>query len=221
MKDHSKAVAKEHKLAEKMNAVVHKHDEALSKENKLAAVSHVFSALIHMLKSHLQDIQARDQYHAKVEAELAAKKRAVEQVTQRASTNSLSQAFGLTCLPHSTTSTTLNEKRDITSSSNPTLQRLRLSPPTRSVTMRRLRHTRGRPVMRTVRRVLVLRRWALRRMPVLLRGALRRILVPCPCRRGTERKQRWRLLSCLSFTFRCSCFMTCLYNIAYPLSEES
>ena len=34
----------------------------------------------------MQDIQARDQYHAKIEAELAAKKQAVEQATHRVST---------------------------------------------------------------------------------------------------------------------------------------
>lgn len=39
MKKHEKAEAKEHKIADKMNKVVHKHDESLSKEEKAARVS--------------------------------------------------------------------------------------------------------------------------------------------------------------------------------------
>ncbi|KAJ9126289.1 hypothetical protein QFC24_002021 [Naganishia onofrii] len=66
LKDHAKVVEKEHKLSERVNAAVHQHDEAVSKENKLQ-----------------HDIQAREQYHAKLEQEIAAKKKAVEQATQR------------------------------------------------------------------------------------------------------------------------------------------
>lgn len=88
VKEHAKAVEKEHKLAEQMNKVVHRHDEAVSKENKLASVSCVPPATPSALTAasiDLKDIQARDQYHAKIEAELAAKKQAVEQTTQRVS----------------------------------------------------------------------------------------------------------------------------------------
>jgi hypothetical protein len=39
LKKHEKAETKEHKIADKMNKVVHKHDEALTKEQKAARVS--------------------------------------------------------------------------------------------------------------------------------------------------------------------------------------
>ncbi|GHJ89744.1 hypothetical protein NliqN6_6146 [Naganishia liquefaciens] len=89
VKEHAKAVEKEHKLAEQMNKVVHRHDEAVSKENKLAA-----------------DIQARDQYHAKIEAELAAKKQAVEQATHRHHTNEAQREQRHAVLEHGHESTT-------------------------------------------------------------------------------------------------------------------
>ncbi|KAJ9118165.1 hypothetical protein QFC22_004069 [Naganishia vaughanmartiniae] len=66
LKEHSKVVALEHKLSERVNAAVHKHDEAVSKENK---VNH--------------DIQASEQYRARVEHDLALKKQNLEQVAQQ------------------------------------------------------------------------------------------------------------------------------------------
>jgi hypothetical protein len=38
VKEHAKVVEKEHKLAERANAAIHQHDEAISKENKLKHV---------------------------------------------------------------------------------------------------------------------------------------------------------------------------------------
>jgi hypothetical protein len=86
----------------------------------------------------LQDIKARDQYHAKIEAELAAKKQAVEQVTQRVSPALTRLSVVLTYFLYSTTSTTRNERSDITYLRPVKKPRLQQSLPTRSATLIRL-----------------------------------------------------------------------------------
>lgn len=63
---HEKALSKEHKLAEAANAAVHKANEATSQEQKLA-----------------KEIQIKEQHHRQLEQEVAAKQKALEQVSHK------------------------------------------------------------------------------------------------------------------------------------------